>query len=94
MAVQAGNRSGRKTAAVTGAPGFLGSHVVTEVFVQRSRDYDLRRADAAARMYADAHPEIVIHLAAIVGGIGAHRENPGGATRSNRAASPEPWPPK
>ena len=48
-----------------------------EVFVPRSRDYDLRRADGVARMYADARPEIVIHLAAVVGGIGANRENPG-----------------
>jgi GDP-L-fucose synthase len=48
-----------------------------EIFVPRSCDYDLRRADAVARMYADARPEIVIHLAASVGGIGANRENPG-----------------
>ncbi len=48
-----------------------------DVFVPRSRDYDLRRAEGVARMYADARPEVVIHLAAVVGGIGANRENPG-----------------
>ena len=70
---------------VTGGAGFLGSFVVEALrergcpdpFVPRSRDYDLRREADIARMYADARPEIVIHLAAVVGGIGANRENPG-----------------
>ena len=43
----------------------------------RSRDYDLTRPDDAARLFADAEPELVFHLAAEVGGIGANRANPG-----------------
>src|SRR5258708_24319147 len=85
MAEHAGNQLAGKRVAVSGGAGFLGSHVVEElrktgcgeVFVPRSCDYDLRRADAVGQMYADARPEIVIHLAAVVGGIGANRENPG-----------------
>jgi GDP-L-fucose synthase len=85
MAEKTENRLAGKRLAVTGGAGFLGSYVVAElrragcaeVFVPRSRDYDLRRADAVAQMYADARPEIVIHLAAVVGGIGANRKSPG-----------------
>jgi GDP-L-fucose synthase len=69
---------------VTGGGGFLGSHLVErleredhEVVVARSADYDLTEMDAAARMFADAEPELVFHLAAEVGGIGANRSNPG-----------------
>lgn len=74
-----------KRIAVTGGAGFLGSRVVEklraagakEIFVPRSRDYDLTDMAAVRRMYADARPQVVIHLAAVVGGIGANRLNPG-----------------
>ena len=46
-------------------------------FVPRSRDYDLRREDGVARFLDDAKPDVLLHLAAVVGGIGANRENPG-----------------
>jgi GDP-L-fucose synthase len=70
---------------VTGGGGFLGSAVVrrlhdagaTEIFVPRSRDYDLRTRTDIDRALADGRPDLVIHLAAVVGGIGANRENPG-----------------
>ena len=71
--------------AVTGGAGFLGRVVVDRLrqrgcknpFVPRSSDYDLRTEDGVRRFLSDAKPEIVIHLAAVVGGIGANRENPG-----------------
>ena len=70
---------------VTGGAGFLGSFVVDklkqrgcrEIIVPRSKDYDLRDRDAIVRLYEEAKPQIVLHLAAVVGGIGANRANPG-----------------
>jgi len=69
---------------VTGGGGFLGSHLVERLreqgehpFVARRRDYDLTEQADARRLFADAAPEIVFHLAAEVGGIGANRANPG-----------------
>jgi GDP-L-fucose synthase len=70
---------------VTGGAGFLGSFVIErlrargarEVFVPRSKDYDLVDGAAVRRLLADTRPTLVVHLAARVGGIGANRENPG-----------------
>ena len=69
---------------VTGGGGFLGRHVVArlesagaEVFVPRSAEYDLRTRPGVEAALADGQPEVVVHLAAVVGGIGANRENPG-----------------
>jgi len=70
---------------VTGGAGFVGSCVVErlrargcrEIVVPRSRAYDLVDGDAVRRLYRDARPDLVIHLAAVVGGIGANRVHPG-----------------
>jgi GDP-L-fucose synthase len=74
-----------KRVLVTGGAGFLGSFVVErlkargcrDIFVPRSKDYDLVEMSAVKRLYSDVKPHIVIHLAARVGGIGANRANPG-----------------
>jgi GDP-L-fucose synthase len=71
--------------AVTGGAGFLGSHVVAtleargcrDIVVPRKAEFDLTREGDVRRFYATHRPSVVIHLAAVVGGIGANRENPG-----------------
>lgn len=71
---------------VTGGTGFLGSHLVEElerraddvdVFVPRSDTYDLRETAGIRKALRESDPDVVLHLAATVGGIGANRENPG-----------------
>jgi GDP-L-fucose synthase len=70
---------------VTGGNGFLGKFVVAklkknycgDIFIPRSKDYDLVEMEAVKRAYRDSRPDVVIHLAAVVGGIGANSENPG-----------------
>src|SRR5436309_9499586 len=74
-----------KRVVVTGGAGFLGSFV-TKALVERgcsapisprSREYDLRKESDIIRLLKDVRPDLIIHLAAVVGGIGANRENPG-----------------
>ena len=74
-----------KKVLVTGGAGFLGSFIVEklkslgckDIFVPTIEEYDLVDIEAIKRLYEDTKPQIVIHLAAKVGGIGANRESPG-----------------
>jgi GDP-L-fucose synthase len=75
----------RKRIMVTGGAGFLGQYVVQElrargcsdIFIPRSAQYDLRTPDGVKRAFDDSKAEVVFHLAAVVGGIGANRARPG-----------------
>src|SRR6266404_1852375 len=74
-----------KRIVVTGGAGFLGRPVCralerfqpAEIVVPRSAQYDLRERDAVRSLLFDANPQVIVHLAAVVGGIGANRANPG-----------------
>lgn len=75
----------KKNVLVTGGAGFVGRYVVDmlqkvdakKIIAPRSKDYDLRKESAVKRLVMQSNPDIIIHLAAIVGGIGANREHPG-----------------
>lgn len=74
-----------KTVVVTGGAGFLGHYVINSlnqrncksIIIPTIEEYDLRKLEDINRLYKTAKPDVVIHLAAVVGGIGANRENPG-----------------
>jgi len=76
----------KKRITVTGGKGFLGTHLVRilreargyqNIFIADLPEYDLRNIGDIKKMFDDHKPDIIIHLAAVVGGIGANRENPG-----------------
>ena len=73
-----------KRICVTGGAGFLGTHLIEDlhtrgaqdIFIPTIEEYDLVDPHAIAQMLADSNPDVIIHLAAHVGGIGANREHP------------------
>ena len=76
----------KKRITVTGGKGFLGGHLLKnlkekrsckDVFIADLPEYDLTKLDSIKRMFEEQRPDVVIHLAGIVGGIGANKENPG-----------------
>ena len=70
---------------ITGGNGFLGHYLIEnlknkgckQLFYPTAEEYDLRKSENIKKILKDTCPEIIIHLAAVVGGIGANRENPG-----------------
>ncbi len=74
-----------KRIVVTGGAGFLGGHLTSllaargcrDVFVPRLEDYDLTRSEAIDRLFRERRPQVLVHLAAVVGGIGANLAEPG-----------------
>jgi nucleoside-diphosphate-sugar epimerase len=81
-----------KRIVVTGGAGFLGKRAkgCRAVFVPRIVDYDLTRAADIERLFETQRPEVVIHLAALVGGIGANRANPGSFFYANAKIGIQP----
>src|ERR1700733_10857005 len=79
------NQLNGKRVMVTGGAGFLGRSVCEEVrkhepatvIVPRKAEYDLTEQASVRRLLDDHRPDVIVHLAAVVGGIGANRENPG-----------------
>ncbi len=82
-----------KRVLVTGGSGFLGHHVIqelkrrgaTDIHAPRSREYDLRKPEQVRKCLDDIKPNIIIHMAAVVGGIGANRAHPGSFFFDNAA---------